>query len=99
MITLFSCFEGRRWTATGALTSRRGPDERSLALPLSENGKGTMTPFLVPYILQFSVGSSGQEVGAAEKVCEARVATERIEHRVWFYVSDAYYRAILKGLF
>ena len=28
--TLFSFSEGRRWTATGVLTSRRGPDEGSL---------------------------------------------------------------------
>jgi hypothetical protein len=31
MITTFS--EVRRWTATGVLTSRRGPDEGSLPVP------------------------------------------------------------------
>jgi len=30
--TLFPFSEGRRWTATGVLTSRRGPDEGSLRM-------------------------------------------------------------------
>ena len=36
---MFSFSEGRRWTAAGVLTSRRGPDEGFLPAPLPRTGK------------------------------------------------------------
>jgi len=40
--TMFSFSEGRRWTATGVLTRRRGPDEGSLS---TEEGTGPLPSF------------------------------------------------------